>query len=205
MPAPARPSVRPRPGGGFNQGLGQFGEAFDESVAGQAMQQKALGQQQVSPSGAAAAAQAARTQVPQQQPREVGSFKDELIDRPLKDMWHEITQFFALNTWLGIDPNTKDPKEQQKMVATHRRYQQLTKEQQAVARQKYQEEMKKKQWEEQEKQRKKQLEEQQKAQDLPMPSSPNKGPVGPGGSKKQKAAAKLQHDRQTLGSPQGSN
>lgn len=208
MPAPARPSVRPRPGGGFNQGLGQFGEAFDESVASQAMQQKALGQQQVAPSGAAAAAaaQKAQSQSPKQRPpREVGSFKDELIARPIKDMWKEIQQFFSLNTWLGIDPQTKDPKDQQRMVATHRRYQQLTEEQQAVARKKYQEEMKKKQAEEQEKERKKQLEQQRKAQDLPMPSSPKKGPIGPGMSKKQKATAQLQHDRQTLSSPQGSN
>lgn len=204
----SKSSIRPRPGGGFNQGLGQFGEGFDESVANQAMQQKALGQQQVAPAGAAAAAagQQAKSQQPQARPpRELGSLQDELLVRPSKDIWQETKQFFSLNTWLGINPNTEDPQKKQRLSATHKRYQQLDQEQQAYARKKYQEEMKKKQAEEQEKEHKKKLQEQQKAQDLPMPSSPKKGPIGPGMSGKQKVAAQLQHDRQTLSTPSGSN
>jgi len=207
MPGP-QSSVRMRTGGGFNQGMGQFGEHFDESVTNQAMQQKALGQQQAAPSGAAAAAAASQTkpQSPQQRPpREVGSFKDELLIRPARDVSQGVKEFFSLNTWLGINPDTKDPQEKQRMVATHRRYQQLTEEQQAYARKKYEADMKKKQLEEEEKQRRKQQEEEQKNQELPLPSSPKKGPIGPGMSGKQKAAARVQQDRQRLSQGGGSN
>jgi len=205
----AKPSFRPRPSGGFNQGVGQFGEGFDESIAKQAMQQKALGQQQVASGGAAAAAAGQKMKgqpSAQRPPRSVGSLTDELIKRPVQDIGKELSEFFSLNTWLGIDPHTEDPQKKQRLTAAHKRYQQLDQEQQAFARQKYQEDMKKKQLEEQEKERKKRMQEQEKQnQALPMPSSPKKGPIGPGMSGKQKAAAQLQHDRQRLSTPSGSN
>ena len=89
--------MRARPGGGFNSGMGQFGEHLDESAMQQAMTQKALAQQQANPQTAAAAAAGAKQAAQpasQQQPREVGSLGDELLKRPFHDIWHEIKQFF---------------------------------------------------------------------------------------------------------------
>lgn len=217
MPAP-KPSFRPRPGGGFNQGIGHFNEHLDEDAMQQSVKQKALTQQTNDPATAQAAAQGqsahaqqpGQGQFPGQQPggapprppREVSSIADELITRPAHDIIQELTSFFSLNTWLGIKPpNPDDPQEVARKKQMHQRWQKLNDEQQEVAKRRYQEEMQKKKTLEEEEQRKKQMEEQQKAQTLEMPSSPQKGPVGPAGSKKQKAVQKLQQDRKTLGGP----
>lgn len=201
------PTMRARPGGGFNLG-GGFNEHLDESAMQQAGQQKQLTQAQADPATAKAAAQKAQSQVQGQQkpPPEVGSFTDELIKRPIKGVWEEIKKFFSLNTWLGIEPpQIKTPEEQAKAKQVHQRYQQLDQEQQAVARKRYQELMQKKKAEEEEKMRKKQIEEQKKAQEVQMPSSPQKGPVGPGSSKKQKAQARLQQQMKTMGTVAGAD
>ena len=198
------PSMRARPGGGFNLG-GGFNEHLDEAAMAQASKQKQLTQAQADPATTQAAAQKAQAQV-QKPPPEVGSLTDELVKRPAKGVWEELKKFFSLNTWLGIEPpQLKTPEEQAKAKQIHQRYQQLDREQQEVARRRYQELMQKKKAEEEEKMRKKQLEEQKKAQEIQMPSSPKKGPIGPGMSKKQKAQARLQQQMKTIGTVAGAD
>jgi hypothetical protein len=139
-------------------------------------------------------------------PRDVSSLTDELVKRPAGDIVESLQAFFSLNTWLGIAPPNPDSQEDvMRKQKIHQRYQQLTQEQQQIAQQKYQEQLQRKKMEEEEKERRKQAEEQQKAQEIVMPSSPQKGPVGPSGSGKQRAVQKLTQDRKTLSSPSGSN
>lgn len=203
--------MRPRPGGGFNSGMGQFGEHLDESAMQQAMTQKSLGQQQANPMAAAAAAAGAKqaSQPPsQQQPREVGSLGDELIKRPLHDIWNEIKQFFSLNTWLGIKADTDDPQKKQKLAAFHRRFQKLEQEDQAEVKRKFQlrEQQAKQQKEAEE--RKKIAEQKQKEQSsIVAPSGSKKGPIGPasGKSRKSNAISQLTQNRQQLSNAQGAN
>lgn len=223
VPGGPKPAMRSRSGGGFNQGLGNFNEAhMEENAMQQAMQQKTAGQQGTSAQsslGAGAGGNKAQQQQQQQMmqqmmggqqpgqqqaPREVGSIQEEAA-RAGKDILAELKQFFSINTWLGIKPETDDPQEIAKRKQVHQRWQKLDQEQQAVAKKKYQEEMQRKKAEEEEKQRKKQMEEQQKAQQIQIPTSTKKGPVGPGGSKKQKAVQKLQNDRQQMRGPSSAN
>jgi hypothetical protein len=200
MPAP-KPSFRPRPGGGFNPGMGQFGEHMDDDAAQQAVGQKALGQQSVS-----TAQQKPATPPPVQQtpPREVGSIADE-AKRAASDVWSEIKQFFSLHTWLGINPDTLTQEEKQQASQFHQNWNKLTQAEQEVAQKKYQESMQKKKQEEEEQLRQEEEKRRSEAQPIQAPSGPKKGPVGPGGSKKQKATQQLQQDRKTLGGPKGSN
>ncbi|MCA9370087.1 MAG: hypothetical protein H6774_02740 [Pseudomonadales bacterium] len=200
-------TVRPRSGGGFTSGMGSFGEHMDENAMTQAMGQKQLSQLGAHP---ATAMQGVANQKAQQQqqkpPRSVGTLKDELITRPVGDFFEELKQFFSLHAWLGIEPaSSKDPAEQARQQQAIKRYQQLNEEQQAYARQKYQAELQKKKQEEEENMQKKQAEEQRKRDSIQMPSSPKKGPVGPAGSKKQKAAQKLHQDRKQLSGPGSAN
>lgn len=203
--------------GGFNpsMGMGGFDEHLDENAMQAAAKQKTLSQQSSTSVGTSAAPSATntagsanplpQTQVPPPPPREVGTLTEELLKRPAQDIYRGLAQFFDLNTLLGIDPKADDPQTQARKKQIHQRWNKLTEEQQAVARQKYQEEMQKKQREEQEKQQRKQAEEQQKNQQFQVPSGPQKGPVGPGGSGKQRAVQKLQQDRKTLNGPGSSN
>lgn len=207
--------MRARPGGGLNQGFGQFGEHLDESALQQAGAQKTLSQAAADPKQAATAAAAAAQNQAQatgqdvtKPPRAVGSIKDELITRPLHDIWQEVKSFFSLNTWLGIKSDTQTPEEKQRKIATHKRWQQLNEEQQALVKQRYQEELKKKEIEEEQKQQRKQMEEQKKKeQPLILPSSPKKGPIGPasGMSSKKRTTTLLQQQRQMLSQASGSN
>ncbi|MFZ1721332.1 MAG: hypothetical protein WAU07_02395 [Microgenomates group bacterium] len=135
----------------------------------------------------------------------IGSVGDELKKFP-QEIWEAASAFYSINTWLGIDPVTLTPDERQKAVAKHQRFESLKAEQKQKGQEMYQEEMEKKkkiQMEEEEKRRK----DQQKAanQQAVLPSSPKKGPVGPGGSKKQKATQQLEQDRKTLSGPSGKN
>ncbi len=207
MPGPGKKpaTMRARPGGGFNLG-GGFNEHLDESAMQQAMQQKQLTQAQADPATAQAAAQKAQSQTQAQKPPpEIGSLTDELIKRPIQGIWREIKKFFSLNTWLGINPNTTDPEKREKMKQVHQRYQQLDQEQQAVARKLFQESEQKKKAEKEEEMRKKQMDEQKKAQELVMPASPQKGAVGPGGSRKKQAQARLQQQMKTIGTVAGAD
>ncbi|NCN06920.1 MAG: hypothetical protein GW946_03720 [Candidatus Pacebacteria bacterium] len=200
------PVLRPRPGGGFNQGLGQFGEHLDENAGQVSAQQKQLAQQQTQIAGTPNPAQKGTGQQPaqQRQPREVGSIVDETIRRPVQDIWQEIKQFFSITSILQIDPQIDSPEEQAKKKQLHSRYEQLTEEQKQVAQKRFQEEQQRKKQQEEEELQKKQIEEQQH-QSFVMPSSPEKGPVGPasGKSNKQNMIDKLNMDRQRMSQGQG--
>lgn len=137
-----------------------------------------------------------------QSPREVGTIKDE-VKRGFSDIFTGIKEFFKLNTWLGIKPDNIDPQQQDQAKQLHSRYQQLDQEQQMAAKKMFEEKMQKKKIQEQEEARKKEIEAQKKAQSVEMPSSPQKGAKGQGGSKKQKAMTKLKQDRSTLSTTQG--
>lgn len=151
-------------------------------------------------SQAAATAQAG--QANQKPPREVGTIAEEM-KRGVSDLFQGFKEFFKLNTWLGLDSENMDPQQQAHAKQLHSRYQQLDQEQQMVARQMYEEKMQRKKIQEEEEARKKQIEAEKKAQTMEMPSGPKKGPVGPSGSKKQRAMAKLKQDRTTLSTTQG--
>lgn len=132
------------------------------------------------------------TSEPKTDPRDVGSFKDELLTRPAEDVLGELKKFFSLNTWLGIDFNKMSEEDKMKAQQFHSKYTQLDSQQQQVAQQMYQERMQRKKAQEQEDHQRKQIEAQQKAQNIQMPSSPQKGAQNPQGSKKQKATMNLQ-------------
>ncbi|MDA1079952.1 MAG: hypothetical protein O2840_04680 [bacterium] len=206
MGGPKGPALRARPGGGFNQGLGQFGEHLDENATQVSSQQKQLAQQQTQTAGTPNPAQKGTGQQPaqQRQPREVGSILEETVLRPAQDIWQEIKQFFDIGTLLQINPQTDTPEEQTKKKQLHARYEQLTQEQQQVAQRKFQEEQQRKQRQEEEELQKKQAEEQKK-KSFVVPSSPKKGPVGPssGNSNKENMIDKLQRDRQQMSQAQG--
>lgn len=197
MPAPA---VQQRPGGGFNQGLGQFNEHLDEQAMQQAMKQKALSQQAGSQTGPVQNTTQAN---PQQPTSSDSSFFDAAITKPVQDLAKTFLEALHLDKLLGLGGSADTPEDKAKKQAMMRRYNQLTEEQQAVARQKYQERMQREKLLEQEAEQKRQIEEQKRAASIQMPSSPQKGPEGPGGgSKKSQAITKLQQDRKTLGGPQ---
>ncbi|MBU1967279.1 hypothetical protein KJ707_04510 [Patescibacteria group bacterium] len=213
MPGP-KPGPQPRPMGGFNSGMGAFNEHLDESAFKTASQQKQLTQQQTNTQPASGKS-GTHPLLPQtdakapsgegkgtfqpQKPREVGSFQDELMRRPLKDIKKGLVSIFDLKALLNI--NTQDtPQEQAKKQSLHQRFGKLTEEQQQVAGQKYQEAMQKKKREQEEEERKKQEKEAKQQSAVMVPSSPKKGPIGPasGMSKKQKTASMVQQSRQGL-------
>lgn len=217
-PGGPRPAVRPRPMGGFSQGMGGLNEHMDESAMQAASQQKALGQQQAATptqSGAANASNPlqnliggqpdAAGAVQPRQPREIGTLTQELVKRPVQDVIRELTtNFFNVNTLLGIK-SADSPEDQAKKKQLHQRWQKLDKERQQVAQKRFQQEMQKKKQAEEETEAKKRQEEQRKAQSIQMPSSPKKGPVGPSGSKKQRAVTQLEQDRKGIGKVAGKN
>ena len=144
----------------------------------------------------------------QSQPRAMGSVKQELINRPFKDIVSglgELIKAFSPSEILQIDSNNDTPEEIARKKKMHARWQKLTQAEQKVAKEKSQKRLQKKQREEQEKQRKKQLKEQQKQQSIAPPSSPQKGPslVGKGQKKSSKnlAMGQMQRSRQGLGGP----
>ncbi len=216
-------SAQPRPSGGFNQGLGNFNEHLDEQAMQQAMKQQALSQQSAAPTGPGAAAPNLGNPYPaagggsgslggsnplaptsdSQPTAESPTIFDTVISQPVEDLAKTILEALHLDKLLGISGNNDTPEQKAKKQAMLKRYNQLTEEQQAVARQQYQERLQRQQQQQQEEEQRKQLEQQQKQQSIQMPSSPNKGPVGPDqGSKKSHAVQKLEQDRKTLGGPQ---
>ncbi len=199
-----KPGVRPRPMGGFNQGMGNSSEHLDEAAVKAASKQKQLNQKQSSTDPASGKSGTnpllPQTDAKSEKSREVGSIKDELVKRPLKDIEKGLASFFDLNALFNVD--VKDtPEEQAKKKSLHQRFQKLTEEQKTVAQKKYQEEMQKKKTEQEEEQQKKEEEEAREKATIAPPSSPKKGPVGPfwGQSKKQKTQTMLQQSRQGLG------
>lgn len=138
------------------------------------------------------------------EPRPVGTIAEE-FKTGISDIFQGIKEFFSINKWLGVNPETLDPQQQAHAKQLHSRYQQLDQEQQMVARQLFEEKMQKKKIAQEEEARKKEIEAQQKAQSIEVPSGPKKGAEGPGGgkSKKQNVMTKLKQDRTTLNNTQG--
>jgi hypothetical protein len=196
--------------------FGGLNEAGLEEQSMQAASQQKQLQQQVgdsSQSNTGGSALKSKGQNSQQQaqvrkPREVGGLKQELVERPMKDIGQEVKKFFDINALLNINPVEDTPEEQARKKKMLQRWQKLTKAEQKVAQEKYQEKLRKEQEEERQKQIKKQREEEQKQQTIAPPSSPKKGPgMFKGGQKgnKGKAMNQLQQQRQTIGTVSSRN
>jgi hypothetical protein len=138
-----------------------------------------------------------------QKSREVGTIGEELVKRPLADIAKGIRSIFSIDNLLGQESSQPGPEEQAKKKQLHQRFNQLSGEEQAVARERYQREMERKQRMAEEDEMRRQQEAQKSV--VQMPSSPQKGPAGPGGSKKQQAMQQLQDDRTKIGKVQGAN
>jgi type IV secretory pathway VirB10-like protein len=183
--------------GGF-KGLGGIGGGpaatdFGANEAAMQQMQKAAG-------GGGLSGQPGQAQVPPKPPREISSFKDELLQRPATDIAEGLKLLFDLNALLGINPAVDTPEEQARKRQIHQRYQQLTQEEQQEAQRQYQQEMERKQKEELEAEEKRRREAQE-SQVIQAPSGQKKGPDAGGGSRKQKAVTKLQNSRKQLGGP----
>jgi hypothetical protein len=155
------------------------------------------------------AAKQQAAQATQKQTRPIGSLGEELFKRPVKDiatgLKDAVKDTFDINKILGINSQTDTQEKQAKRKQIHQRWQKLDQEQQQYAKQRYQEMMQKKQQEDEEKEMKRRQEKQQKSASIAPPSGTKKGPVGPSGSKKQKANTQLQQSRTTIGKLQGAN
>lgn len=197
-----------RQSGGMRQSFGGMStfdsEKMEQHAIQGATQQKAVAQQS-SNIGTKSDPKSQQNQSQPFPPREVSSLTNELLKRPAGDVTREIKQFFDLNALLGI--NTEDtPEEKAKKTQLHQRYQRLTQEQQQVTQKKYQEKLQKQQEEERVKQQKEQNEKQKEAAALPSVGKISKrGTALMGGSQKKKAAARIAHDRQTIGKVAGAN
>jgi hypothetical protein len=187
-------SAAPRPGGGFNAGMGQFGEHLDEAAMMKAMQTKGMQQQKAS--ATTSPTPLASTQKNQKVPRDVGSLTDELIKYPLEDLMDAFKSIADIDMWLGIQPSPGQEQERARKEVILKNFNTFTDEEQAIAKQRYQERMKKMQMEEEEKHRQKQLKAQQQQESFKVPGKAASGPVGPGMSGKQKATNQLNFDRQ---------
>ena len=137
------------------------------------------------------------------QPREVGTIGEELVKRPLVDIAKGIRSIFSIDNLLGNESAKPDPEKQAKKKQLHQRFNQLSQEEQVVARERFQKEMERKQRMAQEDEMRRQQEAQQSV--VQMPSSPQRGATGPSGSKKQQAMQQLQDDRTKIGKVQGAN
>jgi hypothetical protein len=214
MPGPksgSKGGVAARQGGGFRSGFGNFNEEhMEQQSMAASSKQHSLTQQtsnaaQTTAGGSAIQKGGVSQESPQSQkePREVDTIKEE-GKRVVTDVISEIKGFFSLHKLLEIN-NEDTPEEKQKKETVLKRFNKLTDEQKQVAQEKYQKKMQKQKTDEEEKQVKKQREDQAKQTSIAPPTSPKKGAVGPAGSKKQKAAAQLQQNRQTMGKVQGAN
>lgn len=187
--------VRPKLGGGFSSTLGSPDQHQDEAAMKAAVKQKQLQQQ------SSIQAQSNQNPFQTEKPREIKGLKEELIKRPIKDIKKGLASLVDLSALFNIE-SRDSPEEKAKKQQLHQRFQQLNQEQQAVAKKNYQEKLQKKKQELEEEQRRKEAEQARQAeQGLPLPTSPQKGPIGPaaGMSRKQKAQTNLQQQRQGLG------
>lgn len=140
------------------------------------------------------------------EPREVGTIKQELVERPLADIKHELGQLFSLEHLLGIENPKDGPEQKAKRQQMWQKYNQLSAEEKAIADARYQEQMTRKRQQEEEAQIRRQQEEAARSQSIAMPSSPQKGPPDQGGkSKSQAAMQQLKQDRTTIGKLQSAN
>ncbi len=184
--------------------MSDFGSEGGGYVASQAQQQKTTskpaGSTGMSSFGQSVGSQGQKPT----QPRPVSSFKQELVERPLQDIGHELKAFVNLNALLEINPTTDTPEQQAHKQQLHSKWQQLSQEQQQLAAQTYQQEMQRKQAQDHEDRVKAQQKAAQKTP-LAMPSGPKNGPVGPAsGNRKKAAATQLQQNRQSFNKTQSS-
>lgn len=212
-PAHAGAKFQMRPGGGFRQSFGAgLSDEHESALSGAAsasqkqnnQQAAVLGQQGLAKQQALAAGAGqtplARSETAQQQtpPREISSLGDELIKRPFKDLLQTGKAFFDLNALLGINPNDP-PEKKAKKQKIAQNWQKLSSEEQAYVQQQYQIEQQKKQQELQAEQERQEREAQAaEEQAIAPPSSPQKGPVGLSGNKKQKTAQLMQNRRSQM-------
>jgi hypothetical protein len=209
------PKSAARPGGGFRQGFGHFNEEhLEQDASGAAAQQKQLAQQTTQTSqqntGGSAQQQGNSNQSPAQQlksepPREISGITDELVKRPARDIVKGLESLFDIHELLDINSGDT-PEEQSRKKQLNQRFQQLTNEQQEVAKKRYQQEIEKKKLAEEEQEEKKMAKQEKKQAGITPPASPKKGPVGMAGmSKKQKASTQLEQQRQSIGRVAGTN
>lgn len=197
---PASPKVAARQGGGTRQGFGHFNEEhLEQEASATAARQKQLTQQSVA---SAQHKPAASTHPPASHaapppPREVSTIGDELGNRLFSDIKKEAKSLFDLNAIVGIHPGDT-PEEQAHKARVHQGYESLTADQQAVAQELYKNKMKTLQDEENAKKQKEQQAAAAKQQSIAPPPSPQKGADLFSGSRKKRAVAQLQHNRQTL-------
>ena len=108
----ALPGVAARQGGGFRQGFGHFDEEhLEQQASASAVQQKQLTQQttqSAQPTTGGSATQAGDSQQsPARQappPREVSTFRDELVKGPVQDVLQGVKGIFDLHALLDIHP-----------------------------------------------------------------------------------------------------
>ncbi len=178
-------------------------QAVQGAVANKAQQQQSslAPSKPSAQSGGKSPQQQKQPQIQQPAPREVGTLKQELINRPLKDAVQEIKTFFDINRILGINKESDSPEEIARKKKLHQRWQNLTAAEQKVAQEKFERELKKKQEEEQQQQLKKQKQEEEQQQSIAPPSSVSKKPglFVAGKSGKKKAQNRLQQQMKTMG------
>ncbi|MBP7774645.1 hypothetical protein KA078_02535 [Candidatus Woesebacteria bacterium] len=202
----SQPSFRPRPGGGFNQGLGQFSEHLDEQAMQQAVQQKAMGQQASSqtavptpPPGTPMGGDA-----PEQTQATDQNIFDTVVTAPVEAVGKTLLSVSGLDKLLGIKTTAPlTPEEQAKKKTFLQRYNQLDDQQQEVARSNYQRRLQEEKLLEQEEERRRQQEAAAESQPVMAQGKASSGAQGPGHtSKKQQMLSKMQNDRKTLSGPQ---
>lgn len=209
MSAKPSASSRPRPGGGFNPGMGFGSEHLDEQAMQQAMGQKSLAQQGAAPSNAPTP-QSQNVPTPDTDSSEKASsdIVEGMLLEPLKQVAEDVSEAIGLNrllSFLGL--RQESPEENDKKRQLWQRYQQLDQEQQAYAKQRYEQELQKKQQEEEEHQQQVAAEQAQKDQQVVVPQGTKQGAEGPGGgqSKKQQTAQLMQQQRQSFNSTMSAN
>lgn len=207
-----KPAVAPRPMGGFNQGFGDSNEHLDAQAMQTAVKQQALTQQLGSNGPTAKTPLGQSGRPPTTSPTEpntpaVGTLQEELVTRPIQSVAKELVAFFDINRLLDIDPVQDPPEIQARKKAIHQRWGQLTEAQQHVAEQQYQAELAKKKHDQEQIEQEKIEKERASQSTLVIPSSVRKGPIGPaaGQSHKTSTIQAMQHERQTLGGPQGAH
>lgn len=196
----------PRPGGGFNSPMGNFGdEHLDANAMQQAMKQQALSQQAATQTGPMPTAGTSALPTSPQGDSAQSTGGDSLVDivltQPFADVATTIAEALGLEKLLGLVSGADTPEEKAKKQQTLQRYNQLTEEQQSVAKAKYQERLQQEQQARAEAEQRHQMEAQQ-SHDVVVPTGKSDGARDGGGSGKQRAVTKLQQDRKSLGGPQ---
>lgn len=140
------------------------------------------------------------------QSREVGTLKEELLDRPLEDIKQEVGKFFSLSDFLGIENPSDSPEEKAKKQQMLQAFNQLSQEDQAAAQQIYQERMQLQQQKDDEMIARNQREQAARESSIAPPSGPQNGAPDAGNkSKSQMAMQKLKDDRTKSGTLQSAN